>query len=290
MLSQISPPNRSALRRTTPEELHDLVCVGFGPASLAIAVALHDILSTTNAGPAAKSCRQTPKVAFLERQAQFAWHAGMLVPGATMQITFIKDLATLRNPKSDFTFLNYLHRRQRLIHFSNLGTFLPLRLEYEDYLRWCAGWFEEVVNYDQEVLDVTPEKSSHSSKIDSFLVRSKNGTTGEITKIRSKQVIIAVGGKPKVPQVLPLNHPHIYHSSRYARVIPSLLKEIEPMPHVTPNSNGNMPRTRPLHIAVIGNGQSAAEIFNDLHSRSPHAKSTLLIKGAALRPSDDSPL
>ena len=290
MPSPTSPPDRSTLRHTPREELHDLVCIGFGPASLAIAVALHDMLSTTDSGPAAKSYPQTPRVAFLERQAQFAWHAGMLVPGATMQITFIKDLATLRNPKSDFTFLNYLHRRQRLIHFSNLGTFLPLRLEYEDYLRWCAGWFEEVVEYDQEVLDVKPQKSSDSSKIDSFVVRSKNNTTGEITRIRSKHVIIAVGGKPKVPEVLPLNHPRIYHSSRYARVIPSLLREIDPMLHVTPNSNGRVSRARPLHVAVIGNGQSAAEIFNDLHSRSPHAKSTLFIKGAALRPSDDSPL
>lgn len=287
MPSQISPLDRSALRHTPPDELHDLVCIGFGPASLAIAVALHDMISTPNAGLATKSHR-APKVAFLERQSHFAWHAGMLVPGATMQISFIKDLATLRNPKSDFTFLNYLHRRQRLIHFSNLGTFLPLRVEYEDYLRWCAGWFEEVVEYDQEVVDVTPEKLFHGSKIDSFSVRSKNGTTGEITYLRAKHVLIAVGGKPKVPEVFPLNHPRVYHSSQYARVIPSLLEEINPVHHMT-LSNGHV-RARPLHMAVIGNGQSAAEIFNDLHSRCPHAKTSLLIKGAALRPSDDSPL
>lgn len=285
-----SPPCRSALRHTAHEELHDLVCIGFGPASLAIAVALHDMLSTPHTVLAPGMCH-APKVVFLEGQTRFAWHAGMLVPGATMQISFIKDLATLRNPKSDFTFLNYLHRRQRLIHFSNLGTFLPLRLEYEDYLRWCAGWFEEVVEYDQEVLDVTPERlSTDNSKISSFVVRTKEGTSSQVTTYRTKHVVIAVGGRPKVPRALPMKHPRIFHSSRYTRVISTLLKEIDLQHDAVSNGNCHVAPTRPVHIAVIGSGQSAAEIFNDLHSRCPLAKTSMFVKGGALRPSDDSPL
>lgn len=279
----MTPPDRSVLRHIDPGELHDLICVGFGPASLAIAVALHDVFSTTSGGT------PPPRVAFFERQQQFAWHAGMLVPGATMQISFIKDLATLRNPKSEFTFLNYLHCRKRLVHFSNLGNFFPLRLEYEDYLRWCAGWFEEVVEYDQEVLDVTPGRPvTIDGKVNSFVVKSKNGTTGKITTCRSKHVVIAIGGKPRVPEALP-THPRIFHSSRYTRVIPALLKELG-HPSSDCNGNGFVAQLPPLHIAVIGNGQSAAEIFNDLHSRCPQIKCSMLIKGAALRPSDDSPL
>lgn len=271
-----SSPGRSALRHTVFDDLHDLICVGFGPASLAIAVALHDMLSTVRLKAATPSSHlQPPKVAFIERQSQFAWHAGMLLPGATMQITFIKDLATLRNPKSDFTFLNYLHRRQRLVHFSNLGTFLPLRLEYEDYMRWCAGWFDEVVEYDQEVIDVTPEEPDRgSSRINAFLVKSRHGATGEIINRRARHVVIAVGGQPDMPKSLPQNHPRVVHSSQYTRVIPKLLPD----------------RNYPFHIAIIGSGQSAAEIFHDLHSRFPNAKTSLIIKGAALRPSDDSPL
>lgn len=281
---------RSALRRTSHDGLHDLICVGFGPASLAIAVALHDMLSTTN--PAlVPGLTQSPKVAFFERQSSFAWHAGMLVPGATMQISFIKDLATLRNPKSDFTFLNYLHRQKRLIHFSNQATFLPLRREYEDYLRWCAGWFAEVVEYDQDVLDVTPVQASTSdSKIRSFLVRSRNGTTGEITHCRARHVVIAVGGRPTLPESLRRDHPRIFHSSQYARVIPSLLKNIRDASKAQGAENSHVFSPQPLQIAVIGNGQSAAEIFNDLHSRCPEINTSMLVKGAALRPSDDSPL
>lgn len=271
-----SPPGQSLLRHVHPEELHDLICVGFGPASLAIAVALHDMLTltATEGGLPRVPCKQ-PRVAFLERQSQFAWHAGMLLPGATMQISFIKDLATLRNPKSEFTFLNYLHHRGRLVHFSNLGTFLPLRLEYEDYMRWCASWFNDVVSYDQEVLDVTPEMSSvGEAKAKSFVVRSKNKLTGKIHSFRTRHVVIAVGGRPEIPKSLPQNDPRIIHSSNYARVVPMLLKQKEQL----------------FRVAVVGSGQSAAEIFNDLHSSYPHAKTTLLIRGSALRPSDDSPL
>lgn len=271
-----SPPGQSLLRHVPPDELHDLICVGFGPASLAIAVALHDLLTPTAIeGALPKIQRKPPKVAFLERQSQFAWHAGMLLPGATMQISFIKDLATLRNPKSEFTFLNYLHHRRRLVHFSNLGTFLPLRLEYEDYMRWCASWFNDVVSYDQEVLNVTPEISSAGDvTTDSFMVRSKNQRTGDTTSYQARHVVIAVGGRPEMPKSLPQSHHRVIHSSSYARVVPMLLKQ----------------KDRPFHIAVVGSGQSAAEIFSDLHSSYPDAKTTLLIRGSALRPSDDSPL
>ncbi len=271
-----SPPGQSLLRRTDPEELHDLICVGFGPASLAVAVALHDLLSLNPvAGVLPETPRKPPKVAFLERQPKFAWHAGMLLPGATMQISFIKDLATLRNPKSEFTFLNYLHHRRRLVHFSNLGTFLPLRLEYEDYLRWCASWFNDVVSYGQEVLDVIPEaSSSDAGPTNSFVVRSKPCSGGNITSYRARHVVIAVGGRPEVPKSLGQGHPRVIHSSSYARVVPMLLKQ----------------KDRSSHIGVVGSGQSAAEIFHDLHSNYPNAKTTLFIRGSALRPSDDSPL
>jgi L-ornithine N5-oxygenase len=171
--------NRSHLRYTPEDELHDLICVGFGPASLAIGVALHDALDGTDPSlvdvPGLQS--RSPKVAFLEKQSQFAWHAGMLLPGAKMQITFMKDMATMRNPRSEFTFINYLHQKDRLVEFANLNTFLPARVEYEDYMKWCASWFEDVVAYSQEVVKIMPEKSPNG-EITTFTVVSRNHLTG----------------------------------------------------------------------------------------------------------------
>lgn len=267
---------RSMLPETEPDELHDLICVGFGPAGLAIAVALHDGVEFGQTGLVNRQ-GSLPKVAFLEKQSQFAWHAGMQLPGAKMQISWIKDLATLRNPRSSFTFLNYLHSVGRLVSFSNLGTFTPLRIEYEAYMKWCAGWFEHLTSYDQEGVEVLPQTLTKgpaaSDKADHFLVRTKNLVTGEIEERRSRHVVIGTGGQGQIPAHLPQSHPRLIHSSTYLKVVGDMLTE----------------REKPYRVAVIGAGQSAAEIFHDLQTRFPNSQTRLMIRGSALKPSDDSP-
>lgn len=266
-----APANRSLLQSSSADEIHDLLCVGFGPASLAIGIALHDAMDPA-LNPRSSASGFKPKVCFLERQKQFAWHSGMLVPGSRMQISFIKDLATLRDPRSSFTFLNYLHNKDRLIHFTNLGTFLPARIEFEDYMRWCAGRFEDVVSYGQEVSEIVPGKTTNGV-VDYFVVRSRNTDTGEITSRRARKVVVALGGKAKMPPGFPQD-PRIMHSSKYCTGLPSVLKN----------------ESDPYRIAVVGSGQSAAEIFHDLQRRYPNSKTTLILRDTALRPSDDSPL
>ncbi|TKA75474.1 hypothetical protein B0A55_04579 [Friedmanniomyces simplex] len=261
---------KSLLRPYDEDELHDLVCVGFGPASLAIAVALHDALQ--DGLPHLRT--HQPKVRFLERQSRFAWHPGMLLPGAKMQITFLKDLATLRNPRSQFTFLNYLFEKNRLVQFTNLSTFLPHRVEYEDYMKWCASWFEDVVDYDRDCVSVEADhKDASTGSVAGFRVTSVDRKTGRQSSIRAKHVVIAAGGRPVIPDCLPSSHPRIIHSSQYATSVSELFR------------GGRQPRS----VAVIGGGQSAAEVFNNIPSRFPDAKVCLLIRGSALRPSDDSP-
>ncbi|KAJ5178907.1 L-ornithine N(5)-monooxygenase [Penicillium capsulatum] len=265
-----APSGRSLLRSSPADEMHDLLCVGFGPASLAIGIALHDAMDPAlNRNTPGSSFR--PKVCFLERQKQFAWHSGMLVPGSRMQISFIKDLATLRDPRSSFTFLNYLHHKNRLIHFTNLGTFLPARMEFEDYMRWCAQHFENVVSYGQEVVDVVPGPTT-DGVVDYFTVRSRNTETGEISARRARKVVVALGGKAKMPSGFPQD-PRIMHSSKYCTALPALLKN----------------ESEAYNIAVLGSGQSAAEIFHDLQRRYPKSRTTLILRDTALRPSDDSP-
>lgn len=264
-------PQASYLQAADSEPELDLVCVGFGPASLAIAVAMHDAVAagtqlTLNSSP--------PKVLFLEKQMQFAWHAGMLLPGAKMQISFIKDLATLRNPRSEFTFLNYLHRAGRLVEFTNLNTFLPSRVEYEDYLRWCASHFDHIVQYDQEVLSISPEPVPLAVPVKHFTVASREGKTGRISNFRTRNVLLAIGGQPSIPKSLPANHPRVIHSSQYAHIVPSILTD----------------QNAPYRVAVVGAGQSAAEIFNNIQVLYPNSRTWLIMRSEFLKPSDDSPL
>ncbi|KAG4442385.1 hypothetical protein IFR05_002163 [Cadophora sp. M221] len=247
------------------DEVLDLLCVGFGPASLAIAIALHDA-----------DLAQAPKALFIEKQHHFAWHAGMQLPGAKMQISFLKDLATPRDPRSQFTFLNYLFDQGRLNQFINLGTFLPSRLEYEDYLRWCAAHFERdgKVSYGMAVESVNiAEKNSHG-QVTSWDVTARSESGSLVTR-RARHVVIAVGGRPVVPPNMQ-GLKHVAHSSQFANTI-GRIQESE------------REAGRKLRFAVVGSGQSAAEIFNDLWSRFPDASVRLIIKGASLRPSDDSP-
>lgn len=159
--------------------------------------------------------------------------------------------------------------------FINLGTFLPTRLEYEDYLRWCAGHFERqgMVYYGQEVVEVSPDATAANGKVSQFRVISKDWKTGKMSLRIARHVVVAVGGRPMLPKEFPNHHPRVIHSSRYSPKVDDALTD----------------KMRPYHIAVVGSGQSAAEIFNDLPSRYPNANVTMIIKGSSLRPSDDSP-
>lgn len=198
-----------------------------------------------------------------------------------MQISFLKDLATPRDPRSKFTFINYLHSKGRLNTFINLSTFLPSRIEYEDYLRWCAGHFERegYVKYNSNVESVLPSApSAADGKIPSFTI-SSSSSPGEIVTHIARHVVIAVGGKPIIPSVLQ-NKPCVLHSSQFATNI----GKIEKLQKET---------KKPLRFAVIGSGQSAAEIYNDLWERFSEETGfnvNLIVKGQSLRPSDDSPL
>ncbi|EXJ78212.1 L-ornithine N5-oxygenase [Capronia epimyces CBS 606.96] len=254
------------------EEVHDLLSVGFGPASLAVAIALSDSLQQAQAEVG--QVANVPRVRFLEKQRSFKWHSGMLLPGAKMQISFIKDLATLRDPRSYFTFLNYLKEHDRLVSFTNLSTFLPSRLEFDDYLQWAARHFDNVVEYGQQVESIRPHKlGGQRRKYDCFEVVSRNLATGETTSFLTRNVIIAAGGTPVIPAIFKGYGDRALHSSEYLTKIERVLPD----------------KATPYSIAVVGSGQSGAEVFNDLHSRYPNATTRLIFRDTALRPSDDSP-
>ena len=110
------------------------------------------------------------------------------------------------------------------------------------------------------------------------------GENGEVERCtwRAKHVVIAVGGKPALPAILQ-GVENVYHSSEYAYRVAQIQRfELQ---------NETKREGRKLRFAVIGGGQSAAEIFHDLWERfGDEAEVKLIVKGSSLRPSDDSPL
>jgi L-ornithine N5-oxygenase len=251
-----------ALREGSMELVYDFIGIGFGPSNLALAIATQEH---------AQRSGLAPHVCFLEKKPAFNWHEGMLIDGSTMQISFLKDLVTLRNPASRFTFVNYLNERGRLQDFINLKTFFPTREEYTDYLTWAASHFNEQVQYGAEVMSVEPYFEDGRFVAMDVLSRDKNG---EVCRRRARNLVFGIGGIPQAPAAFDgLEDARVLHSAGYRGGIEKLLAN----------------RPGPLRVAVVGGGQSAAEIFEDLASRFDNIEATLVIRGSALKPSDDSP-
>lgn len=133
-----------------PTPVHDVVGIGFGPSNLALAIATEEHNERREHDQAPLDAR------FLERQTTFGWHRGMLLDGATMQVSFLKDLVTMRNPASDYSFLSYLQERERLVEFINHKTLFPLRIEFHDYLEWAASRVDHLVSYGERVVGAEP--------------------------------------------------------------------------------------------------------------------------------------
>lgn len=241
---------------------YDVVGVGFGPSNLALAIAL-----SGRAGEAWSKCR----FHFIEKQPRFVWHGGMLLPGTDMQISFLKDLVSLRDPTSPLTFVNYLHTKGRLEAFINCKTFYPSRVEFNDYLRWVAGHFKNVCSYGETTVAVEPVTSGQY--VTSLRVRSRSAT-GHETVRHARNLVVAVGGMPHVPGLFNsiAGDSRLLHSSRYLDTIETFSL-----------------RRRGARVAVIGGGQSATEVTVDLHNRFPELCIDLVFRGHALKPSDSSP-
>ncbi|KAF8332309.1 L-lysine 6-monooxygenase [Cantharellus anzutake] len=223
--------------------------------------------------------------------------------------SFLKDLAMLRSPTSSYTFLSYLHEHNRLVTFINRGSFIPSRREYSDYLIWAAEKVARepggLVHYGERVLSIQSDGLVVS-------VTSLSESEHPVKRVRrGKHLVIAPGGTPRVPpslSALAVRAPsRIIHTSVYAHRIDGIMHDILSdiifkRPSTTTESEST--NFRPVRIAVVGSGQSAAEVLLDIQARlsvfPPPAPSSehsvpsnhsvdLIIHRGSLKPSDDSP-
>uniref|UniRef100_UPI003F497D12 lysine N(6)-hydroxylase/L-ornithine N(5)-oxygenase family protein n=1 Tax=Streptomyces chartreusis TaxID=1969 RepID=UPI003F497D12 len=249
-------------RRHDGPPADDLVGIGFGPANLALAIAIEE--HNAHRG-GARALRAT----FTERQGDFGWHQGMLLAGATMQVSFLKDLATMRDPGSRFTFLRYLHEQGRLADFINQKSFFPTRIEFHDYLRWCAAMVAERVRYGQEVHAIRAPETE--GPVDTLEVLTRPaGAPGDESILRAHNVVVGTGLRPRIPEGLSTG-PHVWHSRDLLFRAGSL---------------GDRPHRR---FAVVGSGQSAAEAAEFLHREFPDAEVCAVFTRYGYSPADDSP-
>ncbi|WP_327011376.1 lysine N(6)-hydroxylase/L-ornithine N(5)-oxygenase family protein [Dactylosporangium sp. NBC_01737] len=234
--------------------VYDLVGVGFGPSNLALAIAVHERNATAGSAPVS--------AVFLERQATFGWHRGMLIEDATMQVSFLKDLVTMRNPTSSFSFLCYLQERGRLIDFVNHKSLFPLRIEFHDYLEWAAVRVDDLVRYGADVVAVRPVVAD--GMVTAYDVETRDST------FRARNVVLASGLRPALPPGIEASQ-RVWHSR-------DLLTNVD-----------GLAGTDPSRFVVVGAGQSAAEVTAFLHERFPNAEVCGVLSRYGYSPADDSP-
>ncbi|MEV0218794.1 lysine N(6)-hydroxylase/L-ornithine N(5)-oxygenase family protein [Streptomyces sp. NPDC050704] len=249
-MSQVLPGDASPV--------HDLIGIGFGPSNVAMAIALSEHNARVGG-------QEAVTAHFFEQQPRFGWHRGMLIDDATMQVSFLKDLVTLRNPASEFSFLCYLKSKGRLIDFLNHKNLFPLRVEFHDYFEWAAAKVEDGVSYGHEVVGVAPVVRDGAVEYLDVTVRSAEG----LSVHRARNLVIGTGLRPLMPEGVERGD-RVWHNSE-------LLAKVD-----------ELEGTSPSRFVVVGAGQSAAENVAYLHRRFPQAEVCAVFSRYGYSPADDS--
>ncbi|OQP58241.1 alcaligin biosynthesis protein [Niastella vici] len=174
---------------------------------------------------------------FFDQSESFDWHPGLLLPNATLQVPFMADLVTLADPTNKYSFLNYCKQTGRIYPFYIRENFNILRKEYNCYCQWVAtqlsncrfGYEVTGIAYNNNLYEVTVRRTK----------------TGKTETYYAERLALGTGTQPYIPAFIDRNQlPGVIHTSQYLLHKNQLL-----------NSGS---------VALIGSGQSAAEIFQDL--------------------------
>lgn len=238
------------------------VGIGLGPSNLALAIALAE-------SSASQECGQW---LFLEQNETIKWHPDMLLEGSRLQISFLKDLVTLRNPTSFYTFINYLKSQDRLDYFINRGTFNASRNEFTDYLRWVHRHLPTHLSQMSRTVQEVVPVIGRNGQVEALEVLYTDNEGNEY-RIGADNMVVAVGGTPMIPEAFqPVIGKEVFHSSRF-------------LSHIEAYKDAQSP----LRFGVVGSGQSAVEIIQYLHNHYPHSQIHSIFRKAAYKPADNSP-
>ncbi|EXJ79476.1 hypothetical protein A1O1_08740 [Capronia coronata CBS 617.96] len=240
----------------------DLVCVGFGVTALSLAITLHERGALDN-------------TLFLESQPASKWNPCSSSAGGRMRTSFLNDLITSENPRSRFTFLKYLHATNRLALYANSSQIQPSREMFADYLRWCSASFQNNVNFGKRVTAIFPVREDQQP-VRSWNVVFSDSVTGQQDSVTTKQVICAAGLQPFIPAPLSSimdTSPDVVHATDCLQRISSTMR----------TTGGK------CHFAIIGDGQTAADVFDHIHGIRGDHQVTWFTQDPVLRGTDDSP-
>ena len=231
---------------------YDVIGVGFGPSNIALAITLEEESPGT-------------RCLFLEKAASSQWQTGLLLANSDIQNHPLRDLATPRNPKSHYSFTNYLFEQGRLFEHLNMGLYYPYRYEYRDYIKWAAEHFGANVEYSTAVTEVTllPADGGPSR----FQISTDTGKV-----LTCNHLVVATGRTPFFPSVLnAVDSNNIVHGAAFNSIIDRIV-------------SGDV-----RSVAVVGGSQSAIEIMIYLASTFPQVTVHGVSRKFGYRLKDTSP-
>ncbi|MCP3032746.1 lysine N(6)-hydroxylase/L-ornithine N(5)-oxygenase family protein [Halobacillus sp. A1] len=222
----------------TEKQVYDVIGIGLGPFNLGMAALLDPV--------------EEISALFLEKEEEFNWHPHMLIEGTTLQVPFFADLVSMADVTSKHSFLNYLQQHNRLYHFYFLEKFHIPRKEYNHYCRWVSERLDSC-RFGSEVTQVTTVPVAGETV---YQVTAEDQQTGRVYRYFAKHVVMGIGTEPRVPEAFQdALGESVFHTSAYlARKQDCKLGQ---------------------SVAVIGSGQSAAEVFLDVAKRQEESGGSL---------------
>ncbi|WP_223600606.1 lysine N(6)-hydroxylase/L-ornithine N(5)-oxygenase family protein [Chryseobacterium sp. GVT01B] len=177
------------------------------------------------------------KTLFLDQRDGFDWHPGLMIDHVTLQTPFLCDCVSMADPTNPLSLLNYLKETGRLYKFFIREDFFIPRKEYNRYCQWVIEQLPQC-RFSTQVVDITYEEGLYH-------VTTIHTKTKETTVFKTERLILGTGTQPHIPSFIPKDDSRVIHTSNYLYRKEELL------------SQGKK-------IAIIGSGQSSAEVFYDL--------------------------
>ncbi|OUM07907.1 L-lysine 6-monooxygenase [Pseudomonas syringae] len=220
-----------------PHSLHsDAICIGFGPAGIALACAVEDARE-------ANEPLGNLSMRYLEAAPDTQWHRELLLSGTDINHHVFRDLVTPRNPRSRFSFAMYLKDQGRMFDFGLLGR-PASRHEWSDYLAWVSRQVDSQTLFNSPVTEIDP------------VIR--NGRLHEVrvytpeASFTTRNVVLSGGSAPRIPQAFEaLLGPTLFHTSQFLTRLQAFGEQL------------------PKRWLVLGSGQSASESVLELLGRDP---------------------
>ncbi|MEZ2339250.1 lysine N(6)-hydroxylase/L-ornithine N(5)-oxygenase family protein [Mucilaginibacter sp. RCC_168] len=215
------------------KKVYNLIGIGIGPFNLGLAALTEPIDEFSTL--------------FLDRSPAFDWHPGLMLSNATLQVPFMADLVTMADPTSRYSFLNFLKETNRLYKFFIRENFFILRKEYNVYCKWVAAQLSSCL-FSRSV-----EAVEYIETAKHYKIKVTNSLTNQPEVYYAEKIVLGTGTEPRYPDFMKsIQSPNILHTSNYLYKKTDILQG--------------------KSVAVIGSGQSAAEVFQDLL---PHTETGL---------------